>query len=511
MVGSHSVGTHTGECLVCGTNIQLSRCQPSLTVGTLGTQSTFATDDSTRLTNSAGEIPFRRSGFDGRFETLAERNMRETSSPYAQRASGSPVVPMTLGPMFPPRVKVVKTAAETPAPSIPRKMQSPATVGLPRVPPKVTGSFSNAGTPSRLQTPPSVGTSVASNTLLKPNMSGMHFKYGMASTKSSRPISTDRASSTCRMPPRSAPVSASKPGSQKSIDVPSSYRNVFFGDKHSDSSSEDVEDAVVKQAVKHSSGEMPAEHVSGKPRLVAFTHERTPTSSGPPSQRNVSQRVVLQGGDDSDEAAMRIGLEYVRQLGHLESSHEVDRTNASSSHVSVAFDPPRTPSAEFYASNDSNDSIAGRTRVLAPLVISSHRHRHQGTHSMASTHDSFVSSVQREGPRESQQMVEVAQTPIGLVANEPFNFAAPLDSARDKHASALAGSALEARQADGRPLPEWLRFDKVQREFWGVPPRGNKDDNGATAVTRVKVKIWEGEKGDVVGGCMIEVRGTEEQ
>jgi hypothetical protein len=468
---------------------------------------------------------------------LAERSMRDAGSPLADRSMRSVDAPRTPGPVIPPRA-VVKTAAAFS--SIPRPQMtgvppktSPAKVSPPKVPSNAAGATPTPPKASNY-TPPKAATPAPSNTPLKSSKSSTPPKSGAASkngsplnpaatppSKLSTPLQSGISNKSSTLL-KSSPA-ASKPGSEKSLGAPSSYRNVFFGDKDgdSDSSVEDVEHAVIKHAVKRSSSETPVKGATpvsaGKPRLVAFTHERTPASAGQGPRRDVSQRVVLQGGEDSDpEAEMRIGLEYVRQLGHPESNHNVTRphASASTSRLSSASDPPRTPSAEFYASNNSNNSIAGRTRVLAPLVISSHRNRHQAAYSMASTHDSFVSLMEREGAgsgqRDSQWMVDTTPIPIKLYASEPFNFAAPLHRAQDKHTSALAGSALEAKQADGKSLPEWLRFDKAQREFWGVPPKARNDGKEGALVTRVMVKIWEAEKGEVVGECVIEVVSPEE-
>ena len=73
------------------------------------------------------------------------------------------------------------------------------------------------------------------------------------------------------------------------------------------------------------------------------------------------------------------------------------------------------------------------------------------------------------------------------------------------YALALAGSALKAKRTDGPPLPEWLRFDKGGKEFRGVTPKAEQSKSGELLVTRVVVKIWDGEKGEVVGGCVADV------
>ena len=308
----------------------------------------------------------------------------------------------------------------------------------------------------------------------------------------------------------------------ESLPAPSSYRQVFFGDKgnESDSSADDADSAVIAHVVNRSSSViMPTKGVSkpGKPRLVAFTHERTIAASGQGPRRDISQKAVVQGDEESDpEAEMRMGLEYVRQLGDPDANPQTSQTNhgpnaISSANVLGAFETIRTPSAEYYASNHSNNSIAGRSRVLAPLVISSHRNRHHAAKSMASTHGSFLSLADHESelPRESRWMVEAELPLFTFNAKEPFNFAVPLNR-EHKYASALAGSALEAKQADGRPLPEWLRFDKGGKEFWGVTPKAEQSKSGELIVTRVVVKIWDGEKGEVVGGCVVDVFGEKE-
>ena len=214
-------------------------------------------------------------------------------------------------------------------------------------------------------------------------------------------------------------MSNAKMESDRSLAAPSPYRKMFLSDKDndSDSSVEDADNAVITHVVTRSSSETPVimsatkrGSKAGKPRLVAFTHERTTAASGESPRRDISQKAVLQGGEDSDpEAEMRIGLEYVRQLGDPDANHEDTCMNTGpnpipSTSISFASATMRTPSAEYYASNHSNNSIAGRSRVLAPLVISSHRNRHHAAQSMASTHDSFLSLAERESelPRESR-------------------------------------------------------------------------------------------------------------
>ena len=121
---------------------------------------------------------------------------------------------------------------------------------------------------------------------------------------------------------------------------------------------------------------------------------------------------------------------------------------------------------------------------------------------MARTHGSFLSLADHESelPRESTWMVEVELPLFTFNAKEPFNFAVPLDQ-EYMYASTLGGSALKEKQTDRRPLPEWLRFDKGREEFWGWTPKAEQSKGGEWLVTRVVVKIWDGEKGQVVGGC----------
>jgi hypothetical protein len=121
----------------------------------------------------------------------------------------------------------------------------------------------------------------------------------------------------------------------RSLGVPSSYRTVFFGDKgnESDSSIEDVDNAIIEYVVNRSSSDTPVivDNVKmmsklGKSRLVAFMHERTTAASGQGPRQDVSQKAVLQGGEDSDPAAeMRIGLKYVRQLGDPDTGGETSQ------------------------------------------------------------------------------------------------------------------------------------------------------------------------------------------
>ena len=68
----------------------------------------------------------------------------------------------------------------------------------------------------------------------------------------------------------------------------------------------------------------------------------------------------IPGRRSDPEAGIKIRLEYARQLELL------TRKSAD-----LALETMRTHSAEYDASNHSNKSIAGRSQVLAPFVISS--------------------------------------------------------------------------------------------------------------------------------------------
>ncbi|KAF8507707.1 hypothetical protein JB92DRAFT_2958450 [Gautieria morchelliformis] len=473
---------------------------PSLGTGTLsGTQSTFATGESTRLTNAAGEVPFRRPGFDGRWESLAERNKREARRPLAEgstdhigaeRSIGRSLADRSPGSLFPPR-ELVKGTGNLWPPSSARMAASKSNVPL---------SSNSTPAESAISIPYKSPTMATSNT---PPMSSI----------TSRSVRAKNASNTSSLSPEANGLAKLSTPPQTGVLTRTVSRIKFFSPMGSESDShiEVVNNAVIAHGVNNSftvspviTGATQRAIKLGKPRLVPFTHKRTAAASGGP-RRDISQKAVLQGTEDSDpEAEMRMGFEYVRQLGDPDSnyatSHPATKTMPSAT-VSFAPNTVGTPSAECYVSNQSNNSIAGRSRVLAPLLITSHRGRYTPP-SLASTHDSFLSLAERE----RHSLVESSLPRFTFGVKEPFNFGVPLDR-EHKYASALAGSALEAEQADGRPLPEWLRFDKGGKEFWGVTPSAAHGENGELLVTRVVVKIWDGEKDEVVGGCIIDVFG----
>ncbi|MBF0395038.1 MAG: putative Ig domain-containing protein, partial [Alphaproteobacteria bacterium] len=125
---------------------------------------------------------------------------------------------------------------------------------------------------------------------------------------------------------------------------------------------------------------------------------------------------------------------------------------------------------------------------------------------------------QASGQPTSQQpsfQVSTAQTSAtgaesGLVVNRGMSdvaasggsikFDVPMDAFA--HTDANASVVLEARQADGSPLPSWLQFDPATGQFTGEPPPGAgdvqvrvtaRDSQGRQAEAAFRIQLREGE------------------
>ena len=81
-------------------------------------------------------------------------------------------------------------------------------------------------------------------------------------------------------------------------------------------------------------------------------------------------------------------------------------------------------------------------------------------------------------------------------AGSLFSFTLPKDTF--KHADPKASVVLEARQADGKPLPDWLQFDAGTGRFTGKAPEGvqqieisvvARDNSGGEATTKVVLRF----------------------
>jgi hypothetical protein len=94
--------------------------------------------------------------------------------------------------------------------------------------------------------------------------------------------------------------------------------------------------------------------------------------------------------------------------------------------------------------------------------------------------------------------LEVTRTTsqITLEVSSPFSFTLPQGTFRYTGAGTLQ---VEARMADGSPLPAWLRFDPETGTFMGQPPEDARkpvdvvvtarDSEGNQATTRVRLQI----------------------
>lgn len=81
-------------------------------------------------------------------------------------------------------------------------------------------------------------------------------------------------------------------------------------------------------------------------------------------------------------------------------------------------------------------------------------------------------------------------------AESLFSFTLPKDTF--KHADPKVSVVLEARLADGKPLPDWLQFDAGTGRFTGRAPQGlqeievrvlARDGSGNEATTKVVLRF----------------------
>jgi hypothetical protein len=81
-------------------------------------------------------------------------------------------------------------------------------------------------------------------------------------------------------------------------------------------------------------------------------------------------------------------------------------------------------------------------------------------------------------------------------AGSLFSFTLPKDTF--KHSDTKASLVLEARQADGKPLPDWLKFDSGTGRFTGNAPQGiqqieisvvAREKSGGEATTKVVLRF----------------------
>jgi uncharacterized repeat protein (TIGR02059 family) len=104
------------------------------------------------------------------------------------------------------------------------------------------------------------------------------------------------------------------------------------------------------------------------------------------------------------------------------------------------------------------------------------------------------------GAAESSGLVVNSPIPdIVLAPGKPINIQVPTDSFINTNAETTV--ILEARQADGRPLPNWLKFNPATGTFSGTPPAGlqgvvtvrllARDNQGHEAVQVFKINIGD--------------------
>ena len=116
---------------------------------------------------------------------------------------------------------------------------------------------------------------------------------------------------------------------------------------------------------------------------------------------------------------------------------------------------------------------------------------------MTGTADSTSSSTGGAGGSGTAGFVNVRSFGATTIpADSMFSFALPKETF--KHAGAKASVVLEARMADGKPLPDWLQFDPGTGRFTGRAPQGiqqieisviARDNSGGEATTKVVLRF----------------------
>jgi hypothetical protein len=90
---------------------------------------------------------------------------------------------------------------------------------------------------------------------------------------------------------------------------------------------------------------------------------------------------------------------------------------------------------------------------------------------------------------------------MDVPAGSLFSFTIPKDTF--KHADPKASVTLDARNADGGPLPDWLIFEPGLGRFTGRPPEGlrsfnvlviGRDGSGNEAYTKVTLNFGQVKK-----------------
>ncbi|KAG8969574.1 hypothetical protein FRC03_002013 [Tulasnella sp. 419] len=276
-----------------------------------------------------------------------------------------------------------------------------------------------------------------------------------------------------------------------------------------------------------------------KPRLVNFSHERKAGNMLKGNgQRSVSHQAVITSGStdagnrvggstskiqaavpeepetDLDEK-LGLGLDYVRAFG-------MDGDNAGKTPLffnspplpsSAAGPSGRDPNSTLPSSESSASEVSGRSgraRSLYPGTTS-HRSAYGGSKTTTKVESPSLGSVVSNSPTSvytshTQPPHKIrggdteSTSPSRLRTNianqlrtsthrilvgegQPFNFSVPLSSPLEGFKS---NQDLSATLENGDELPDWLRFDQREMEFWGVPPAGSKANLG--------VCVWQNER-----------------
>ncbi|KZT38424.1 hypothetical protein SISSUDRAFT_1119616 [Sistotremastrum suecicum HHB10207 ss-3] len=254
----------------------------------------------------------------------------------------------------------------------------------------------------------------------------------------------------------------------------------------------------------------------GTPRLVEFKKERRPTKDLSESkiytgERKVSQKGVISSGREVKPRMADVGdrtlhdASFRDEMHYVSSSSNVPRGPADSSPTpsAIFFDGPPTMPPKASLSNSSKISagtgsfrsgdlsqssssensageasvlIGSRQRIPTPLSILEQKgiHTHKDRHRQSSrpttttTIRTVKTTARKPSPTysTSSQLADATSMPVSATfrirRNEFFTILAPFPLP--------PSTEIQAALADGRELPDWLKFDPKgpNGEFWGI-------------------------------------------
>lgn len=252
-----------------------------------------------------------------------------------------------------------------------------------------------------------------------------------------------------------------------------------------------------------------------RPRLVSFNSERKLFQAMSAHEHAASQAAVVDGASkeniappklafsafdhgstvkslDMDEK-LGLGIDYVRafgvegapadpvvirahaaavpSVGSDESWDSYDVTTRKLKKPTYGYSHPNGDISGPSSSKDSPSLRSMGSSVTTPE--STYQHPQQLKHGLTPVEDSSSSSLRRSTHR------------ILVASEQPFNFSIPISASIDAD-----GPELVAKQDhDGKDLPNWLRFDRKEMEFWGVPPTLHDKDTQMLGVS-----VWQAER-----------------